>query len=161
MLSLKNYSFLFLSAIFLITGCKKDEDTIATKITANDFSATIQEKPAPGISIGKINASSNKSELYFAIKSQAIADAFSIDRSSGELFVANADVFVFSQNPILSAVVTLTSEDATKDIGITVTLSEEPIMIDAADLSLRIDEKRPTGTLLGSIGATTNRGTLS
>jgi len=161
MILTRAYLLFFLSTMILLVGCNKEEDDIPTTIMASDFSITIQEKPTASAVLGKITASSNKPGLSFKIKSQTVSGAFAVNGQSGEITIANADVFVYAQNPTLSAVVVITSEEANKEITVSVTLTEEPIMITADDFTLAINEKRSTGTLLGSIQASTNRGTLS
>lgn len=119
---MKLISSILLTLSVLVLSCNKDEAVLPTIITATDFSASIDENPSGGQTIGMIAASTNQGTLTFTLVSQSIPDALAVNSTSGQISVLNASKFDFETNPTLSGVVKLSSNGTEKNVTITVTL---------------------------------------
>ncbi|GHC54747.1 hypothetical protein GCM10008083_18830 [Ulvibacter litoralis] len=88
--------FLLVCASLAIISCSKDsEDTSEVTVTTSNFSVTINENPSEGQLIGTVAGITNQGTVTFSITEQTPSGAFSIDVASGELKVANANLFDF------------------------------------------------------------------
>ena len=136
----------------LVTSCNSDDDGLFNleEIIVEDFSITIDEDPDKEQVLGSIKASATTGEITFSLISQTPEGAFTIDEVTGELAVANKDLFDFDINPTLTAVVSVTNGNMVKKARITVNLNELG-NITAEDLSVTIEENPDKGQILGSI----------
>lgn len=125
---LTKYYFLFLLifAFSVFQSCKDDEETTNPEITitASDFTASIEENPSKGQSLGTIDATTNHGTLTFELTSESPAGAFDLDESSGELSVADETLFDYEINPELTAVITVSNEDISETINVTISLTD-------------------------------------
>ena len=152
----------FLLLILFFWACSEDEPAEAIVITASDLVVTLAENPGAGQSLGTIQASVNVGELMFEITDQSMAGAFAIDASTGEVSVANPTLFDFESTQELTAEVTLTSGNATELVDVTATITDvSDATITASDFEVSIDENPEEATLLGTIDASTDQGSLS
>lgn len=121
-------TFLVLLITVTLTGCSSDDSEPMTEtaltITASDFSVTIDENPAANQSLGTISASTNSGMLSFSIIDQSVANAFSINSSSGELFVDTESAFDFETNPTILGNVLITNGDIFKNVAIGIILND-------------------------------------
>ena len=120
----------------LVLQCGKGEDgggsdyptpnpSPTITITASDFSVTIAENPAAGAVLGTVQASaSSGASVGFAITSQSVAGAITINATNGELTVADASLFDFETQTTLTAVVRVSAGSVTEDVNVTITLTD-------------------------------------
>lgn len=129
-------SVLSLSLLWLVfmTSCKKEEvsptnttsvtPTVIT-ITANDFSASIDENSPSGTVIGTVQASvSDNSSLTYALSNQSITGAMAIDSNTGALSIADSSVFDFEKNTRITAEYTASASSETATGNITITIND-------------------------------------
>jgi len=103
-------------------------DVNEISITANEFTASIDENSADGTVIGTVDATltSGTGTLAYSIVNQSVSGALAIDANTGELTVADASAFDYETNPTLSG---------TYKVGIGTVEEEGSITIDLNDLS--------------------------
>ncbi|MEO9966385.1 MAG: cadherin repeat domain-containing protein [Reichenbachiella sp.] len=152
---MKTQVYLLIS-ILLWVSCSEDELNVEdqVEVTVEDFTATVNDSPADGEVIGTIDAETNLGSLSFSITSESIDGAFDIDESSGQLSVADASLFVYTVNELITGVVTVENGDVSKTVNLSVNVAG----ISAEELSLTIDENPTNEQELGTISATTNAG---
>ena len=135
------------------------EETI---LTVSDFNIEIDENPVNGESLGTIEASTSEGELSFVISEQQPTNAMQINETTGVLSVLNADLFDYETNPVITALVKVSSGNASEDVAISIVLKDtDETMISATDFMLEIDENPVDGQSLGTIEASTSEGELS
>jgi len=86
-----------------VVSCSKDE--IATKITTENLTKSIDENSAQGTVIGTVLGLSNTGPVTFSIANQSPIGALAIDATTGELTIADAAAFDYESNPVISATV--------------------------------------------------------
>ena len=119
--------FLFLFSIFIMISCSKDSDNAIpteTSITTSDFSITMDENPENGQIIGAIIGETNEGSISFSIIEQSPESAFSIDASTGELKVADATLFNFEVNPIITGTVKVANGTLFEIATVTINLND-------------------------------------
>ncbi|WP_291869354.1 DUF1566 domain-containing protein [Maribacter sp.] len=140
---------LFALAILLTTfGCGNDDDGAPQNIEINiqDLAVTIDENPTNGQVIGTVQTDGSGT-LNFSITSQTPSGALSINTSTGELTVANAAIFDFEVNPIITATITVTNAVETAMVTVNLNnLNETTIQ----DLTVTIDENPTDGQVVGT-----------
>jgi len=117
---------LIVSILFILQACSDDEDDSGTPvvtISATDFEASIDENPSSGQVIGQISASSNGEGIVYTITNQNPSGAMSVN-SNGELLVANASLFVFAENTVITATLLLTDGEASDEITARVSVND-------------------------------------
>ncbi|MCB0467583.1 MAG: cadherin repeat domain-containing protein, partial [Aequorivita sp.] len=111
----------------LLNSCSKDSDApnpFEITVTTSDFSKTMDENPSNGQLIGIVSGSTNEGSVTFSITEQNPAGAFSIDPASGELKVANATLFDFEINPIITGTVKVANGAVSKNALVMITLND-------------------------------------
>ena len=134
------------------------KDVVETVITANDFSVNIDENPANGDEIGRVQASiDNNAALTYVLSNQSVAGAMTIDANTGKLTVADATAFDFETNTRITADYTASegTQTATGNIVITIKDVAETV-ITANDFSVSINENPANGDLIGTVQASAN-----
>jgi len=127
--TIKKQILLVLAIVITTISCSNDDD-VSTKITATDFSTTMDEIPAIEgevsiFSIGFINASVNTNDsLSFYLTSQTPANALAINTVTGELIINDFTAFDFETNPTITATVDITEGSIIKTIDVTITLND-------------------------------------
>lgn len=109
----------------IIYSCSKDKDDPeppAITVSTSDFSATMDEKPQAGTSIGFVEGSTNLGGVTFSIIEQTPSGAISIDGASGELKVADGSLFNFETNPVISATVKVANGAVFKNASVAINL---------------------------------------
>lgn len=112
-------------AILLIglVACTNDQlAPPAVSITVSDFTATIEENPTNGTLIGNLNAQSAE-PLTFQIIEQNPSGALAID-VQGNLSVASAALFVFSQNPLITATIEVSNSLESQEVDILIQVTQ-------------------------------------
>ena len=150
---MKIFKFLF-PAVFLVLWSCKDTIEALIMVTATDFTVTIDENPINGQSLGTLVATSSSGVASFSLTTESPAGAFSVNPVSGELTVADASLFDFETNPVLTGTFTATN-GATSDVAnITVNLNDVVEAVSATDFTVTILENPSNGQSLGTLVAT-------
>ena len=119
---------LFVGLVF--TSCKKDEPTV---INATDFVGTFEytvySKWANGSTIGTVDATTNKGNMNYTLVSQNITGAIAINATTGQITLAdksalNKSSICKGKDGRLTSVVKITNGSVTRDINVTITLTE-------------------------------------
>jgi len=113
-------SFVFASVLFFYS-CSSDDDAPPAP-SASDITTTIDENPASGSVIGTITTNLSGT-LSFSISSQSVANALTINGTTGEVTVSNGLAFDFESNPTITAAVSVTNSTETAAGNVTVTLN--------------------------------------
>lgn len=126
------------------------------EVTIQDFSIAMDENPADAQVIGTLQTSGGTA-ASFSITSQTPVGAISIDPATGEITVADSNLFDFETNSTISA--TVSEIDAENPATVTINLNDVVELI-AQDLSTDMDENPTDGQIVGTIQAN-GSGTLS
>lgn len=127
--------FLFLSALVLQACNNNDNDNPdptpePTSISADNFSASIDENSANGTVIGTVSASaSDNSTLNYTLSNQSVAGALALDASTGTLSVADEAAFDFETNSSITA--TFTASNGSEEANATITVTVNDVFEDA------------------------------
>ncbi|MBN2867351.1 MAG: cadherin repeat domain-containing protein [Flavobacteriaceae bacterium] len=117
-----------ITAIVAATGA---ENTANVTITVNnvnelniqDFSVTIDENPSNGVILGTVQATGDGT-LSYSITSQTPAGALAIDANTGELTVADTNLFDYETNPTLTATIAVDNSGNTQNLTATINLND-------------------------------------
>lgn len=155
--TLKLTSLLTLLVMLTTFSCSKD-DEVNYEIATQDLTITFSENPANGDIVGTVQAEGNGT-LIFSITSQTPIGALSINDTTGELTVADATLFDFEINPIITTNITVSNSENTESLMATINLGNiNELSID--DFSEAIDENPINGDVIGTVQASGD-GTLS
>jgi len=116
--AIKFANLLLLILLLTTFSCSKDDEVKVTIL--QDLEVTIDENPADGQVIGTVQ-DDGSGTLTFSITSQTPAGALSIGSGTGELTVADASLFDFETNPVITA--TVSAEGAENTATVTVNLT--------------------------------------
>jgi len=108
-------------------------------VTATDFTVSINENPANGQSLGTLVATSPSGSISFSLTTESPAGAFSVNAMSGELTVADASLFNFDTNPVLTGTFTATNGVTSDVANITVNLNKVTIWTGTKITFIRAD----------------------
>lgn len=133
----------------VLFSCNNDDDVQAIEINLSDLEVTIDENPNNGEVLGAVQADTNEN-LSLSIATQTPTGALSIDSSTGELTVADASLFDFETNPVISA--TITGDNVVSMATVTVNLTNVN-EVTTMDLEVTIDENPTDGQVLGMLQA--------
>lgn len=148
-------SYLVAIVLFVtMVNCHSDDEQ--ETLSLQNFTATINENPANGQIIGNVQAT-GKGTLTYSITVQTPTGALSINANTGELTVANAALFDFETNPIITATVSATGASNTATVTINLTNVNE---VDVQNFTATINENPANGQSLGTVQATGD-GTLT
>lgn len=110
----------------IIISCSKDSDNTPeaseVTVTTSNFSVTIDENPSEGQVLGTVSGTTNQGSVTFSITEQTPSGAFSIDAASGELTVADANLFEFETNPTILGTVKVANGAVSENASISITL---------------------------------------
>jgi len=133
----------FFATTLLFTSCGKDDGV--TQTIVNDLTINFDENPTNGQVVGTVSADGSG---VFSITSQTPAGALNIDPSTGELTVADADLFDYETNPVITA--TISVEGAANTGTVTVNLNDLN-ELSVQDLNVTIDENPTNGQVVGTV----------
>jgi hypothetical protein len=120
------------------------------ELATQDLSVTMDENPTNGQSVGTIQTSGS-SILNFSIYTQTPLGALTIDASTGELTVADAALFDFETNPVITA--SISDGESVNPATVTINLTNvNEITIQNSDLN--IDENPTNGQSIGTVQTT-------
>jgi len=151
-----------LSLVIILTfiSCGNDDDANQTNvISLQDLTVTIDENPTNGQVVGIVEATQTVggATLVYSITVQTPTGALTIDASTGELTVADATLFDFETNPVITAIIEVDGAVNTAMVNITIANVTE---LSAQDLTVSIDENPTNGNVVGTVQATGD-GTLT
>ncbi|MDO6598486.1 SUMF1/EgtB/PvdO family nonheme iron enzyme, partial [Oceanihabitans sp. 2_MG-2023] len=113
---------------FLIISCSSDNEQTnnptETTISTTDFSITIDENPLLNQILGTINATTNSGNLTFSIENQSPNGAIAINSTTGELKVANENLFDFEITPIISGVIKVSNNSIFEVLNFSINLND-------------------------------------
>lgn len=125
----KKQILLVLAIVISTISCSEDDESI--KISASDFSITMDEIPSMSkgefstFSIGFIDASVNTNDaLSFSLTSETVANALAINTNTGEVIMNDRTAFDFEINPTITATVDITEGSIIKTITVSITLND-------------------------------------
>jgi hypothetical protein len=120
---LKLISSLAIALLLTTFGCSSDDSGSAAnnEVTLQNLEVTTDENPTVGLTIGTVLTTGN-GVLNFSIINQTPAGALTINSSTGELTVADAALFDYESNPIITAEVS--SVDAVNTATVTIGLTD-------------------------------------
>ena len=124
------------------------------EINADDLTVAIDENPTDGQVVGSIqvNGGGNPS---FSISSQTPAAALNINASTGELSVADPNLFDFETNPVITADITVEDVADTTMAIATINLNDVD-EVTVQQVTLDIDENPSNGAIVGTVPASSN-----
>jgi len=128
------------------------------ELNTQDFTTTVDENPTSGDSLGTVQAAGDGT-LSFSISSQTPAGALSIDAATGELTIADAALFDFETNPVITANISVDNSGNTETATATINLNNVN-ELSIQDFTVAIDENPTNGNSLGTVQADGD-GTLS
>jgi Protein of unknown function (DUF1566) len=110
--------------LVILVSCKKGNNAPQTNtVSVQNFSKTTEENPTNGLSIGTVQATGT-GILSYNITAQTPSGALSINSGTGELTVANAAVFDFEINPIITATIAVNNSGTTKYLTATINITD-------------------------------------
>lgn len=122
------FKYLPLLFFFVISSCGKDDEASelleTITIQAANFSVIIEDNPENEQVLGIMEGSTNEGTVSFSISSQTPTGAFVIDSSTGELIVANAELFDNEINPIISGIVKVSNGDVFETASVVIALTD-------------------------------------
>lgn len=122
-------SLVAITSLLFMISCSSDDGNNSNEssnaITVQDFSATVDENPTNGQSLGTVQASSNETLLY-SIESSTPANALTIDANTGELTVADETLFDYETNPTITATITVENSTETENVTVTISIEDKP-----------------------------------
>ncbi|WP_103070131.1 Lcl domain-containing protein [Aquimarina sediminis] len=130
-------------------SCKSDDDHQIEEpqiINLQDLEVTLAENPTVGQVVGTVQSDSSD-PLAYSITTQTPNGAISIDTSTGELTVADATLFDFETNPVITA--TISADEAANTATVTINLTDVEVAIE--DLTVAIDENPTNGDVVGTV----------
>ncbi|MDC6384657.1 cadherin domain-containing protein [Muricauda sp. SK9] len=139
--------FFILTLLLTALGCSSDDANI--EVNLQNLETTLDENPAEGYTVGTIEATGGTA-VNFSITSQSPSGAMNIDASSGEITVADASLFDFETNPIITATVTANNAENTATLTVNLNNVGE---VSAQSFEATIDENPADGQVIGAIQA--------
>jgi len=154
------YNIIVVAAILLITSCNSEENYLEVNVRGADFQANIDENPENNQVIGKVIGSTNIGTVRYSILSQSPENSFSINTSTGELYVNSPLLFNYELNPKITGVVKIQNEDVYKTINIALLLNDIDEVV-AYDFETTIYETPFNGQVLGTLEASGKKESLN
>ena len=116
------YSSVLLSALILVFACSEEEPTPQDQLSVTDFIASIDENPQNGQIIGTVEVTGAEGQTSFSLNDEEPAGALNID-GAGQLSVADASLFDFEANSVITASVTVDADNGSVTGSITVNVN--------------------------------------
>ncbi|WKN43119.1 cadherin repeat domain-containing protein [Tunicatimonas pelagia] len=136
------------------------------EITANNFTADVDENPTNDQVIGTVDASiSNDSILTYSLTTQSVNGALAIDPATGELSVGDSTAFDYESRQSITATYQVSYGTVSESATITITVNDDPVddlVLTADDFTASIDENSASGTSIGTVSTSiSNNNALS
>lgn len=149
-MKLRLINLLLLALLLTTIGCSEDDVVAENKgIRVQDLALNIDENPTNGQIIGTVETDGSGT-LSFSIASQTPNGALNVDSSTGELTVADATLFDFETNPIITASISVVGAANTGTVTINLNNLNE---ISVQNLVVTIDENPTNGQVIGTVQA--------
>jgi len=145
-------AFMAMTLLFISCGSDDDAVTIVNEITVDDLTVTIDENQTNGQVVGTVVTTQTVGggTIEFSITTQTPTGALSIDSSSGELSVADAALFDFETNPVITATISVVGASNTGVVTVNLNDINE---LSVLDLVETIDENPTNGDIVGTVQA--------
>ncbi|WP_462250701.1 DUF2927 domain-containing protein [Ekhidna sp.] len=114
----------------LINACGDGESALEANLIVENFNASLTERPSDNQVIGNLIVTTNIDDVKYEIINQSIDDALSIDNSTGQIIVKDADLFDINVRDNIQAEVEVTGGDILQIAEVSVDLSLPEITID-------------------------------
>lgn len=123
------------------------------ELIVEDFSTTIDENPEEGAVGSFVRTYDDVFPLTFTITSQTPASALSIYEDTGMMEVADADLFDYETNPVITAEVSITNGHETVEASVTITLNDVAEIIVTIDdfTTTKVENSVSNGEILGTL----------
>jgi len=151
-------SVAFIAITIIFTSCGNDDDAPTPILTTNqinvqDLIVAIDENPTNGQIVDTVEATQTVGggTISFSINSQTPAGALNIDPSTGELTVADATLFDFETNPVITATVEVVGAVNTGIVTINLNNINE---LSIQNFDTTFDENPTNGQSIGTVQAT-------
>ena len=146
---------LLFAFLVITTSCNKDDESIIVNL--EDLKLSVDENPTAGMALGTVQSNSSNKAMVFRIDSQTPNGALAINQSTGELSVAEPDLFDFETNPTITATVSAEGADNTANVIISLTDLAD-VLVDYT-VTIQPDASSGMDAFLGSSAPDTNYGT--
>jgi hypothetical protein len=145
----KSTKVLLLVIVLTAFSCSSDDEESVANIPVNiqNLTVTIDENPTDGQVVGTLQTDVSGAS-NFSIISETPTGALTINSSSGELSVADATMFDFETNPVISA--TISASDAENPATVTINLNNLG-EVSIQDLTVAVDENPTNGQSVGTV----------
>ena len=121
---------LFIVGLLSMTACNNEEEIAPNTITANDFSASIDENAQKGDAIGKFTANTSRGAVTYSITSQSVANAITIDANTGNMTVEDSSAFDYETNQSITGKIKISNEDNLEsEVNFTIAINDLPTEI--------------------------------
>lgn len=152
-------TFMAIALTFISCGSDDDGSQVNNTISVQDLTTTIDENPEVDQVVGTVQTTQDVGgvTVSYSIDSQTPAGALGLNPTNGELTVADATLFDFETNPILTAVVSVTGAINTANVTININNVNE---LSVQNFTTTIDENPASGAIIGAVQATGD-GTLT
>lgn len=135
------YLPVLLAAFIIILSCNNNDSEIVNNNNNNnnpnendnsnsditidvvDFFTTIDENPTANQLIGTVEASTNQGKLNYELTKTSVSGAFSIDSSSGDVFVANKNIFDYEKHQVIRGTVKVSNGSIFKFANINININ--------------------------------------
>ena len=154
------FNVILLAFTLLIASCDREENYLEVTVRAIDLQLNMDENPEVNQFIGRVIGSTNIGEVRYSILSQSPNNSFSINPTTGELYVNSPHLFNYELNPKITGVVKIQNEDVYKTINIAVLLNDIDEVV-AYDFETSIYETPFKNQVLGTLEASANKGPLN
>lgn len=141
--------------LLLIYSCSNDDDN-AVIVSLQDFEVTINENPNSGDVLGTVQSSTTAS-LMFSITSQTPSGALSINESTGELSVADANLFDYESITMITA--TVNASGASNTAYVVINLTDIADVLVNYTVTIQPDETAGKDAFIYEYNADQNLGT--
>ncbi|MEE9363103.1 MAG: cadherin repeat domain-containing protein, partial [Cellulophaga sp.] len=143
-------NLLMLTLLLTTYSCGDDDDDEVNVINVQNLEVTIDENPTNGAIVGTVTTTQTVGggTLAYSITTQTPTGALNIDATTGELTVADATLFDFETNPVLTATVEVAGTTNTGTVTINLNDLNE---IGIQDLNVTIDENPTAGQAIGTV----------
>lgn len=132
---------------------------VAEVVTANAFTANVDENPINGLSLGTITASTDAgAALTYSMVTSGNNDAFNIGPNTGELTVADSAVFDFETNRTVTAIFEVSNGVDSEQGTITITLNDSPDNVTTSPFSVTTNENPIADQVVGMVSASSDAG---
>ncbi|MFC5045284.1 cadherin repeat domain-containing protein [Aquimarina hainanensis] len=144
MLEKKIHLWGLLIGLLVVVSCSDDnsveDQEVSITVTTEDMSFSIKENPEEGALIGMVTGSTNQGKVKFSIISQSITDAFTIEESTGKIYVKNKTIYDYEVTTTITGVVKVANGTAQKESKINIQIKDEEEVF-SGEVNLKTQEE--------------------